>query len=290
MSTENAYFTDVHVHLQDPMFQPDIENVLRRAYEHGVKRFVCNGTEPNDWARVRDLAARRSDVIPCFGVHPWFVERVAQEKNTDWTHTLREFLCDDSTCGPWRAGLGEIGLDHLRKDRNDALQEQTLRAQLNIAQELQLPISLHSVRAVDRLVEMLDEFEGIPLLLFHSFSGSAEQLAKLLGKATRKRKGFFRNVYFSFSATILKEKNYRAIGAARLVPNERILIESDAPALAPMGSSERNEPSVLPEIAVALASIRGISEQSMKTQLHENAERFLAAWPKKTVVPYNGFS
>ncbi len=249
---------DSHVHLQDPAFRDDLAEVLACAKENGIERFLCNGTGPDDWAAVRQLAARHEEIVPFYGVHPWY----AAAAPSDWEERLVELLDDENFSG----GIGEIGLDRLREPKSLEIQERVFRAQLRLAKDRELPVAIHSVRAIGDVAAILRGEGPFPAVLLHSFSGPGDRiefLAKLGG-------------YFSFSATVLKAGNRRVREAAIAVPWDRILVESDAPALSPEPGC-RNEPTILLRILKELAALRNLTETRLREIVLENAGRFLQA-------------
>ena len=114
---------DAHAHLQNPCFAPDLEAVLQRAAAAGVRWVCCNSTSPRDWDAVAALARQHSAaspgpvVLPCFGLHPWYLER----RTADWLERLDALLAAEP------AAVGEIGLDRYAADRDEGLQEQVFR-------------------------------------------------------------------------------------------------------------------------------------------------------------------
>jgi len=252
-------FTDSHVHLQDPLFRDDLAGVLQRAKQRNIERFYCNGTSPDDWDDVSQLADAREEMIPFFGLHPWYVDR-----NDDWEERLLHFLDRPLV------GIGEIGLDHYVEPRNDFQQKEAFRIQLRLAKSRELPVAIHSVRALHEIIPILQEEGPFPAVLLHSFSGPVDRIEQL------KRLGCF----FSFSATVLKSKNRRVREAAIAVPVDRILLESDAPALPPQ-FGERNEPTIVEAILKELALLRNVSNHHLRKIIFENNLRFLFSNSKR---------
>ncbi len=248
---------DSHVHLQDPALRDDLDDLLARAREFGIERFLCNGTSPDDWDAVRELAARHEEIVPFYGVHPWY----AAATPPDWEERLAERLDAEN----FQGGIGEIGLDRLRDRDSFEIQKRVFQAQLRLAKARALPVAIHSVRSLDDVAAILREEGPFPAILLHSFSGSREQIG-ILEK---------HGCYFSFSATILKTINHRIREAVLTVPLDRILVESDAPALSPE-PGRRNEPAVLPRILAELAALRNLPEVRLREILFENARRFLS--------------
>jgi TatD DNase family protein len=253
---------DSHCHLQDEKLLPRIDDIIARAGQAWVRGFCCCGSCETDWPRVKELAARFKEITPAFGVHPWYVG----ERTPDWQNMLVEFL------KTWPgASVGEIGLDHAIKDRNDKDQVEVFVTQLRIAQELVRPVSIHCRRAWDVMPALLEGAGGLPAgFVLHSYSGSSElvpPLAKL-------------GAFFSFSGSITFHRNKRGHGAVKAVPLERLLIETDSPDLKPVlplsqpdAAATPNEPANLVHILRKIAELRGMPEDELAEQTWKNAER-----------------
>lgn len=206
---------DAHCHLQDERIVPVRGDILHRARSAGVMVFVCCGTEEADWDAVAELSSTESEVIPQFGLHPWF----APDRSSEWLSSLHSLLLDFP-----KAGVGEAGLDQVISNRNDEEQVSVLKEQLKLAYDLKRPISLHCRRAWGTMLETLRLFGPSKSgLVFHSFSGSAELIPELV------RLGG----YFSFSGSITFSGNKRGRKALVTVPPDRLLIETDSPDLYP---------------------------------------------------------
>ena len=163
---------DAHNHLQEEVLEPHLPAVLQRARAAGVTCQVVNGTHEGDWAQVRALAAAHPEVVPCFGLHPWFVG----ERQAGWCERLRELL----VAVP--AGVGEIGLDRWQERPDLAAQEEVFVAQLRLARELQRPAMVHCLRAWGWLREVLEREGPLPGLLIHAYGGAADMLAPLAAR------------------------------------------------------------------------------------------------------------
>jgi TatD DNase family protein len=267
MSCLAGPFVDAHVHLQEEVLEPLLPGVLERARRAGVSTFICNGTHPGDWGRVAWLARTVPGVLPCYGLHPWFtVDRPA-----GWLDDLAPRL---------RAGalaLGEIGLDHARPGLDEAAQRLAFRQQLALARELDLPAVIHCVRAWGTLAELLAA-DGPPARGFqlHAYGGPAEMVAPLL------RLG----AYFSFAGTAVNPRSTRVRAALAQVPADRLLVETDAPALVPVpefrpsaltgpGGEPLNEPANLPAILAGVAALRGVLPEALAQTVRDNACRLL---------------
>lgn len=204
---------DAHCHLQDPRILSKAHQLIKTAQDKGVARFAVNGVCEQDWHLVKNLAETYPCVIPCFGLHPWYVA----ERSPDWFKTLKDYF--DSTPS---AAVGEIGVDKGSQGRKIDFSEQVevLTQQLELAKELNKPASIHCVRAFGDLLELMKSVGPFPAgVILHSYLGSAEMVPEFskLG------------AYFSFSGFLMSLKANKAKKMLKMVPSDRILLETDAP-------------------------------------------------------------
>lgn len=250
-------WTDAHTHLHLPNFGNDLEEVFRRSETFSVQRWVVCGTSPEDWDAVDALARRRPAVVPQFGVHPWW----SRELPRDWDTRLREWLLSHP-----EAGVGEIGLDRKLTDVPMDIQLPVCVRQLDIARRLHRPCTLHIVGAWAELHEAFDAVAPSRFLL-HSYGGSPEQVEPMLK----------RGAWFSFGGALLRHPHsHKRRDALRAVPEERLLLETDAPYQHPRGNQHRQEPSGLLRIAEAAAHIRRIPVDRLRRITEANADRFFS--------------
>ena len=210
---------DCHCHLQDERLHDGLENHLKEARKVGVSRFASCGVSEEDWPILSRLADENNDIIPSFGLHPWEVSKRSQT----WSSTLRRILESRPS------GVGEIGLDHGIKERNDKEQEEVFLTQVELAVEFNRPISIHCRRAFPTLIRLLKEVE-LPKAGFvvHSYSGKAEDIDILAALGG----------YFSFSGTCTFTRNKKAHRNIKAVPKGRLLVETDAPDMYPLVRGE----------------------------------------------------
>ncbi len=284
----NVELCDAHVHLQDPRFGDDLSFYFERARRRGVRRFVCSGTSPADWNATAQIAKTFPDVLPTFGLHPWFVAKTSG----DWTTALKIVL--DSTVaadGQTRAALGEIGLDFVVREKNFDAQEAAFRTQLEIANERRLPIVVHSVLANERVLQILPEYGKIPAILLHGFVGTPSEIDKASDLGA----------FFSFSPRSVRPKAAQARQTIAAVPRDRILLESDGPTPLPpngyanptssistIARQERDEtgailcePAAVVDVAAEICAIRQTASDDFFRQLELNERRFFQSWPKR---------
>ena len=258
---------DVHNHLQEEVLIPYVDGVIDRARRAGVGEMWCNGTAEDDWQAVLDLATAHREIVPFFGLHPWFVK----DRSPDWLAKLESFL----DAAP--SGIGEIGLDRHIPDRDEPAQEEVFRAQLCLARDRNLPVAVHCLKAWGWLMQVLTDMPSLPPMLIHAYGGSAE-LVQPLTKL---------GAYFSFGGGVLGQNHLRARAALQAVPLERLLLETDAPALPPpdpyrphilvtADGAVYNEPANLPAIAEGIAGLLGMSLERIVEITGENAARLAA--------------
>ena len=249
---------------------------MERASAAGIERMACCGTSPDDWQKVFRLAAECPQVIPMIGIHPWFVKgRDGSPSRPDGAArpAVEPYLWEqDFQClgkllreNP-EAGIGETGLDFQERFTNRPEQEASFVAHLDLARELNRPIAVHCVHAWGRLVDILREHPA-PRVLLHAFGGAAELIPELVEL----------NCWFSFCGSVMNPNAKRVRAAAIAVPEDRLLIETDAPDFTLPGCALPNEPANLVQIARAVAELRGISPEWLATLTFSNAESFFVS-------------
>ncbi len=235
---------DSHAHLDAPDFDPDREEAVRRAFGAGLAAILCPAdlTQPRSLPLLRGLARAFPAVLVAAGVHP--------HQAKDMTDGHLAALRDLAAGGEVRA-VGEIGLDYHYDFSPPERQREVLRRQLGLAQELGLPVLLHSRLAGPDIVEAVDS-EGFSRGgILHCFTETWGMAREML------ERGFF--ISFSGILTFPKSAEMRAVAAK--IPLERLLVETDSPYLAPVpyrGAVERNEPAFVVETARVLAGVRGL--------------------------------
>ncbi|KAA8515329.1 hypothetical protein F0562_018441 [Nyssa sinensis] len=212
---------DAHCHLQDPRIFKMTTQLIRTALDSGVVHFAVNGVSEKDWHLVMQMSDQYPCIIPCFGVHPWYVA----ERTPNWLNTLKE--CFEATPS---AAVGEIGLDKGSRGRQIDFMDQVeiFRQQLELAKELNRPATIHCVRAFGDLLQIMKSVGPFPAgVILHSFLGSAEMVPGLAELGA----------YFSFSGFLMSMKESKAKRMLKAVPAERILLETDAPDALPKSNN-----------------------------------------------------
>ncbi|WP_300674853.1 TatD family hydrolase [Desulfoluna sp.] len=244
---------DTHAHLQDPRLAGVVDAMMDRARAIGVSRILSCGTREDDWAPLTALAARYPEILPAYGVHPWFIETLSP----DWVNALGQRLTEN------RAAVGEIGLDFVVEGLDRGKQEAVFLAQLRLARALKRPVSIHCRKAWGRLMDLLKQEGGLPHGgAIHSFSGSMEVAQELV------RLGAF----LSFSGSITRPNNHKAKKNAAAVPPDRLLIETDSPDILPENlPGPLNEPAHVIQVVTTLATVRKTTPESVAEMTWNNA-------------------
>jgi TatD DNase family protein len=244
---------DAHCHLGDGAFDQDRAAVLARARAAGVGHIVVIGETLEQAARAAGLARAIPGLSATAGVHP----HEAKTWSPDAERRLRDVLAD-----PLMVAVGETGLDyHYDHSPRDA-QRRAFEAQLGIAAELGKPVVVHARDADDDVAALLRSAARATVVL-HSFSSGARVFEA----------GMDVGAYFSFSGMITF-KNWTLTDRLIACPPDRLLIETDAPYLAPVPHrGQRNEPAFVREVAAALARARGEAPDALGQRTTDNARR-----------------
>ncbi|MDQ3750304.1 MAG: TatD family hydrolase [Acidobacteriota bacterium] len=253
-------FVDSHCHIDGAEFDTDREDVIKRAREVGVKMMLVVGTGDatnfENFSRVVRLAEKHENIFASVGVHP----HDAKTYNAENERRLIELASESEKVIAW----GEIGLDLYYDHSLPELQKEIFRRQIQIAKELDLPIIIHSRDADVETIEILTEEcagENFRGGIMHCFGGTAEMAERLMDI------GFL--ISFAGNVTFKKAENLR--DAARIVPLEKLLIETDAPYLAPIPfRGKRNEPMFVVETAKFLADFYGLEVEELAKQTTQN--------------------
>lgn len=213
---------DAHNHLHDPHLAPHLPAILADLARLGITRAVVNGTREDDWPAVAALARAHSWIVPSFGLHPWHIAT----RSPGWLARLREQL--DAHPG---AAIGEIGLDRWIAGHDPEAQREVFTAQLALAAERNLPVTIHCLRAWGPLWDIL-RTHPLPSrgFLLHAYGGPEEMV-----------RGFVkRGAYFSFNAYFLHERKAAQRAVFQHIPLDRLLVETDAPDMRPPDDQNPN--------------------------------------------------
>lgn len=263
------FLCDTHCHLNLNIFKADLESVLARSRQAGLERILVPGIDlPTSRTAVR-LAEQWPEIYAAVGIHP----NDGLTWKSDTLTELRELARHPKVCA-----IGEIGLDYYRDRCPRNAQADVLRQQLDLAGELGLPVVIHNRDAYEDLFPILSAWAhglqslGSPLAdrpgVLHSFDGSLEQAEALINL----------NFLIGLNGPVTFKNAHDRHLAARQLPLDVLLLETDAPFLTPHPHrGERNEPSFIQYINGKIADLRGISADLTAETTSNNAQR-LFSW------------
>lgn len=232
---------DSHNHLQNGRFGKPVAELVDEMKKAGVSACVVNATRESDWQTVADLSESFPGFVrPAYGIHPWF----ADTAEAGWEEKLRERLVADRV-----ATVGEIGVDGWVDSPTIEVQREVFVKQVRIAADMRRVMTVHCLKAWEELFSVMDEVPEWPeKFLMHSFGGSIEIAERLLKKGA----------WFSFSGYFLHERKRKVLEVFKQLPQDRILLETDAPDMMPPESFVKfplkagvNHPANLGRIAAA---------------------------------------
>ncbi|MBT3518146.1 MAG: TatD family hydrolase [Candidatus Marinimicrobia bacterium] len=243
--------TDTHCHLFYEDLKNNLSDVLKRAEELGVNRFICVATNMEDARECLLLGETHDNIFASVGVHP----HDAKDAPEDFVDQIYDLMTFDSM-----VAVGEMGLDYFRNISDPEIQKDVFRTQMEIAQELNKPIIFHNRDADQDMIKILKEFPDVRGVA-HCFSSNLETANAFLDLG----------YYISFSGN-LTFKNSHLPEVAKELPLDRILVETDSPYLSPVPHRGKpNEPGRTRFVAEKLAEIHGVSLELIAEKTTENA-------------------
>jgi TatD DNase family protein len=247
---------DSHCHLDDTVFQPDFEQVLQRAAKACVKRMMIAGIDRHTSARAVELAQSFPEVYASVGVHPHDAQSCSEKTLNELSSLARH---------PKVMGWGEIGLDFNRMYSPQKDQEHWFVRQLEIAEQLDLPLIFHERDSQGRFLEILEATPSARRrAVVHCFSGSEAELGRYL------EMGFF----IGITGIVTIAKRGKALrDMLPSIPKNRLLIETDAPYLTPTpqrNKHRRNEPAFVRQVLTKVAEVLDQDLQSLAQQVWTN--------------------
>ena len=255
---------DSHCHLDFPEFAPELDEVVARARRAGVARMVTICTRLDQFDRVLAIAERFDDVYCSVGVHP-------HDAGDDWGYDPQRLI--ELARHPKVVGIGETGLDYYYEHSPREAQQRSFRAHIAAARTTGLPLIVHTRDAEPDTVAILEDeqargaFGGV----IHCFSGSTALAEKAVALGL--------SISLSGIVTFKKAESVRA--AAAKVPADKLLVETDAPYLAPVPHrGNRNEPAFVVHTAQVAAELAGLAPEVLATRTTENFFALFAKVPR----------
>lgn len=262
-------FIDTHCHIEMKEFDPDREEVIKRAREAGIEAMITIGSDLEGTLEGVKLSELHDFIYSSVGIHPHEARDF-----TDQTYSLLKELTQKQKV----IAIGETGLDYHYDHSPRDLQRIVFRRQLELANETGLPVIIHSREADEDTLNIVRE-SGISHGVFHCFSGNPDMAEQVMAL------GF----YISIAGPVTFKKAVGLQEVARRIPDDYLLIETDAPYLTPEPfRGRRNEPVYIINTAKKIAELRGISLQDLSRITTLNAKRLftIGTLPEKGEITY----
>ena len=237
---------DSHCHLDHEPLYSDLNNVIKRSKDIGIKKLLTISTSVESFSRVKDIVKKDDIIFGTIGIHP---------HEADKNEIDTEFIIKNLNLHKKIIGVGETGLDFYYDNSDRNKQIESFKLHIEAALKANIPLIIHSRNAEEKTFEILNDYKDKKLkILMHCFTGSqhfAEKLLKL-------------NAYFSASGIITFKKSIELQNTFRFLPLNKILIETDSPFLAPVPNrGKKNEPAFIDFTASKLAEIKGITKSEL---------------------------
>ncbi|CAN5408940.1 TatD family hydrolase [soil metagenome] len=247
---------DTHCHIHDPVAFPDPEATLDAALAVGVDHVIVAGTHPEDWHRAVRFAEKHDNVHAIAGWHP--------TSSLPYAGDLAELR--DVLCHPKVLAMGEIGLDFHWDNVPPDQQRRALVDQLDLAQELNMPVVFHARKAYAELLDILEERPRLPYL-FHFFAGNIEEAKRAIALDS----------YFGIDGPITYKNSEDLRSVVKQLPLNRIVLETDSPYLAPVPMRGKpNQPAFTRYVAEFLVGVLDLPESEIASITTQNAVRFFS--------------
>lgn len=244
---------DTHTHI-NCIDDFSIDEILKNASDNGVEKLIVPSAYASDIDIIAELASKYENVYGLLGVHPSEVK--------DWTDDLIDKI-KECAKSPKIVGIGEIGLDYYWDKSFNDLQKEVFIKQINLANELNFPISVHDREAHKDSFDILTEFNKNSIVIMHCFSGSVEFMHECV------KQGW----YIAIGGVVTFKNAIKMKEVAKEVPLDKLLIETDAPYLTPVPyRGKTNQPAYVKYVAEEIANLRNTSFEEINEQTTKNAK------------------
>ena len=237
---------DSHCHLDHEPLKSDLSNIIKRSKDVGIEKLLTISTSVESFEKIKNIINEDEIIFGTIGIHP---------HETDNNEISIDYIVKNFEENPKIIGIGETGLDFYYNNSDKEKQIKSFKKHIEASIKTNSPLIVHSRNAEDETFEILNKYQGEKLkILMHCFTGSknfAEKLLKL-------------NAFFSASGIITFKNSIDLQETFKILPLEKILIETDSPYLAPVPNrGKKNEPSFLAYTAQKLAEIKDLSKQEI---------------------------
>ncbi len=249
-------FIDSHCHLHDSRILSDIPGIVARAKKTGVEAMVTCATMEENFEVTAKLALTYPSILPCFGIHPWFLDSLSDQ----WKKKLEHYLSS------YPSGVGETGIDFMDKSLDRDRQIDVFEYHLMLAREMERPINIHIRKAWDAFIRILKKMGKLKVPgLIHSYSGSTDLIPIFEAHG----------LYISFSGSVTQPGAKKVVNALKTVSRQRFVLETDTPDIYPClpqpGVSRLNEPKNLVAIARIASDRIGAGVEEFSEQAYKNS-------------------
>lgn len=250
---------DTHAHLNDEQYNNDRETMIQACFDAGIEYIVIPSVDRGTCQSGIALAEGYDNIYAAVGVHPCEVAHMTED---DLDYYKDMALRHDKV-----RAVGEIGLDYYWDKPDRDIQKKAFRRQMDLAQEVQLPILIHDRDAHGDTMNIIRDYKDKVWGVFHCYSGSWEMA----------RQAIDLGYYISFAGPVAFKNSHSLKEVAKQVPMDRILIETDSPYLTPPPfRGKRNDPSKVQFVAMEIARLKGMDVDEFTAQTLENGKRVFA--------------
>ncbi len=246
---------DTHSHINFEEYRNNFDEFLKNIKTEGVEKVIIPSVNTSDFEDIKQLCEKYDMLYGAVGIHP----EEAASYNDEALKIMTEYSKSKKIIA-----IGEIGLDYYWETQTKDLQQLIFNKQLELSENLRLPVLVHDRNAHEDTFEILNNYNNLKDVVFHCFSADKDFAAKCIDKG-----------YYIAIGGIVTFKNAAQLKeCVKYIPLDRILLETDAPYLAPVPFRGKiNTPAYLKYIAEEVALIKGIDVQTVKTQTSDNAKR-----------------
>ena len=253
-----VHYIDTHCHLDGEEFHDDLDAVVQRAREAGCTKILVPAIDLPSCQTVMEVCRRFPGyAYPMLGLHP-------EEVKSNWQEVLSSINCQLSTVNS--LAIGEVGLDFYWSREFEKEQLEAFEEQVRWSVETRLPLMIHCRKAQNEMVNILKRYaRNLPSGVFHCFTGNEIEARQLLE---------FENFVLGIGGVLTFKKSHLPEVLPACVPLDRIVLETDAPYMAPVPMrGQRNEPAFIPHVITRMAEAYGVTEEEICRQTNENVAR-----------------
>lgn len=271
-------YVDVHCHLDHHLLVNKVDEVVKKAWDNGVRKLITNGLNHQSNLKTIQLSKKFPSVYGALGIYPpdtflsELKEIYRENKNEDIKRQIHEqekldidkeidFIQKSFKTNKKLLAIGEVGLDHSLPETDKKYQKQVFERFIRLSEKTKKPLIIHSRKAETDVIDMI-ESSTLKNPIFHCFSGKKKQVKKIQENAW----------CCSIPTNIVRSQQFQIM--AEILPLSQILTETDAPFLSPF-KERYNEPAFIPETVKKIADIKKITEEEISNHIYMNYQRIL---------------